>query len=115
MEKIIYKICPRTAWEHAVDIGVYSGSSDDARDGFIHFSNAAQLAGTLAKHYVGQDDLLLIAINGAQLGQALKWEASRGGQLFPHLYGTLDPQIALSVQDITYNNSGHTLPNLDVS
>ena len=112
MEKIIYKICPTLAWHKAIKAGVYAGSSDDQRDGFIHFSCADQLAGTLAKHYVGQSDLLLIAIGNDRLGDDLKWETSRGGQLFPHLYATLDPSIALSAQHIELGPHGHVIPDL---
>lgn len=85
----IYKICERAAWQEAERAGVYRGSDADARDGFIHFSAAAQCAETAAKHFAGQTDLLLIAVNGAALGPALKWEPSRGGDLFPHLYAAL--------------------------
>jgi uncharacterized protein (DUF952 family) len=85
----IYKICPRTAWRSAQKAGVYAGSEADTRDGFIHFSTAAQLAGTAAKHFARQSDLLVVAVDAEALGSALKWEPSRGGELFPHLYAAL--------------------------
>lgn len=85
----IYKICECAAWREAERSRLYEGSDADRRDGFIHFSTADQLAGTAAKHFAGQADLMLIAVNGADLGPALKWEPSRGGELFPHLYGPL--------------------------
>jgi uncharacterized protein (DUF952 family) len=85
----IYKICERTAWRLAEQTGAYVGSAADARDGFIHFSTAAQLAGTLAKHFAGQRELLLVAVDADALESALKWEPSRGGDLFPHLYAAL--------------------------
>jgi uncharacterized protein (DUF952 family) len=85
----IYKICERTAWQEAEKLGLYRGSAVDHRDGFIHFSTAAQLGETAARHFAGQSDLMLVAVDGGALGAALKWEASRGGALFPHLYGTL--------------------------
>ena len=85
----IYKICERKAWLAAKRHGEFRGSEADARDGFIHFSTAAQLAGTAAKHFAGASDLLLVAVDAGALGQALKWEPSRGGDLFPHLYGAL--------------------------
>ena len=69
--------------------GTYRGSAADARDGFIHFSTAAQLAGTMTKHFAGQRELLVIAVEADALGSSLKWEPSRGGQLFPHLYAAL--------------------------
>ena len=85
----IYKICERTAWQEAEKHGLYRGSAVDHRDGFIHFSTAAQLGETAARHFAGQTDLMLVAVDGDALGTALKWEASRGGALFPHLHGTL--------------------------
>jgi uncharacterized protein (DUF952 family) len=86
---MIYKICDRAAWDAAARAGVYRGSEVDARDGFIHFSAAAQLGETAARHFAGQTDLMLVAVDGDALGTALKWERSRGGALFPHLYGAL--------------------------
>jgi uncharacterized protein (DUF952 family) len=85
----IYKICERASWRLAEQSGLYRGSQADARDGFIHFSTAAQLAGTMAKHFAGHRDLLLVAADADALGAALKWEPSRGGELFPHLYAAL--------------------------
>jgi uncharacterized protein (DUF952 family) len=85
----IYKICERAAWQEAESAGVYRGSALDRRDGFIHFSSAAQVQETAAKHFAGQTGLMLIAVDGDALGAALKWEVSRGGALFPHLYGAL--------------------------
>jgi len=85
----IYKICEQAAWQEAERLGVYRGSAVDHRDGFIHFSTAAQLGETAARHFAGQSDLMLVAVDGGALAAALKWEASRGGALFPHLYGTL--------------------------
>ena len=100
MEPIVYKICPRSAWQEAVAAGIYRGSPDDLRDGFIHFSTGAQLPGTAAKHYLGQADLLLIAFEREALGPKLKWEPSRGGDLFPHLYDDLDPSLALATAEL---------------
>jgi uncharacterized protein (DUF952 family) len=91
----IYKICERAAWRLAEQTGTYRGSQADARDGFIHFSTAAQLAATMAKHFSGQRELLLVAVDADALGAALKWEPSRGGELFPHLYAAL-PFTAVS-------------------
>ena len=85
----IYKICSRTEWRAAEAQGAFPGSAVDLRDGFIHFSAAAQLAETAAKHFAGQKDLMLIAVDAEALGAALKWERSRNDELFPHLYGTL--------------------------
>jgi uncharacterized protein (DUF952 family) len=85
----IYKICEQTAWQAAENEGCFRGTGDDARDGFIHFSSAAQLAETAARHFAKKSALMLIAVDAAPLGSSLKWERSRGGDLFPHLYGTL--------------------------
>ena len=86
---LIYKICPAALWREAEAKGRFDGAPVDLTDGFIHFSTAEQVAGTAAKHFAGQGDLLLIAIEADALGEALKWEPSRGGALFPHLYRPL--------------------------
>lgn len=85
----IYKICERASWEAAEADRLFAGSPVDQRDGFIHFSTAAQLAGTAAKHFAGLADLILVAVDADALGGKLKWETSRGGELFPHLYAPL--------------------------
>ncbi len=85
----IYKITPRAAWEEAKKIGVFYGAPIDLTDGFIHFSTASQVVETAKKHFSKMDDLLLIAVKADALGDLLKWEISRGGDLFPHLYGEL--------------------------
>lgn len=100
MSEPIYKICGRDAWEEARGLGRYAGSADDARDGFIHLSTKDQLAGTLAKHFAGQGDLVLVVLDAGALGAALKWELSRGGALFPHLYGPLEMSAVLSVEPL---------------
>jgi uncharacterized protein (DUF952 family) len=85
----IYKICTKAEWQAAERAGHYRGSEVDTRDGFIHFSTAAQTAETARKHFAGQTDLMLVAVDGAALGAKLQWEPSRGGALFPHLYDIL--------------------------
>jgi uncharacterized protein (DUF952 family) len=85
----IYKICDLASWSAARPGGVYAGAPIDQRDGFIHFSTAAQLAETAAKHFAGQSDLMLLAVDAEALGPLLKWEVSRGGDRFPHLYAAL--------------------------
>jgi uncharacterized protein (DUF952 family) len=87
--KTIYKICEKAVWHEAETARRFLGSPADIRDGFIHFSTVAQLPGTLEKHYAGMRDLLLVAVDAGALGEELKWETSRGGDLFPHLYGPL--------------------------
>jgi len=85
----IYKICERAQWRAAEAAGQYRGSSVDERDGFIHFSTAAQLAETASKHFAKAANLILVAVDAAVLGAQLRWEPSRGGDLFPHLYAAL--------------------------
>lgn len=104
---MIYKVCSADAWKTAEGHGSYAGSADDARDGFIHFSTFEQLRGTLDKHFAGQTDLLLIAIDDSALGDGLKWEASRGGALFPHLYGVLEVSAARWVKPLSLDDGGH--------
>jgi uncharacterized protein (DUF952 family) len=89
VQTTIYKICESALWREAERAGVFHGAGVDMRDGFIHFSTAAQLRETAAKHFADIDDLMLVAVDAAALGGALKWEVSRGGDLFPHLYGAL--------------------------
>ncbi len=110
---VIYKICERAAWQSAAQAGVYRGSAVDARDGFIHFSSAAQTAETAAKHFAGQTDLMLIAVDADALGDALKWEVSRGGDLFPHLYAALPMQAVLWTKPLPDEIGGkRALPEL---
>lgn len=85
----IYKIVLAEEWQEAQKSGVFAGSAIDAHDKFIHFSDEMQVKATAERYFRGQDDLLLVAADAACLGEALKWEPSRGGALFPHLYGTL--------------------------
>lgn len=92
---MIFKIANRAAWRAACDEGEFRGSADDLRDGFIHFSAPHQVRETAYKHFKGQHDLLLLAIDETRLGDALVWEPSRGGDLFPHLYGALPTSLAL--------------------
>jgi uncharacterized protein (DUF952 family) len=112
--RTIYKICPASNWREAERQGSYRGSPDDARDGFIHFSTAAQLEGTLKKHYTGQTGLFLVAVDADLLGDALRWEPSRGGDLFPHLYGPLDLGAVTAVMDLRARSDGsHEIPELN--
>ena len=111
MDTLIYKITPRSAWEAAVAAGVFRGAPVDLADGYIHFSAAGQVRETAAKHFAGLADLLLVAVDAAALGAALKWEPSRGGALFPHLHGPLDPAAAVEVVDLPLGPDGrHRFP-----
>lgn len=106
MREVIYKIAPRSEWEAAVRDGVYRGSKDDERDGFIHFSRQHQVSGVLRRHFAGQHDLLLISVPAESLGNALKFEASFTGEQYPHLYGELDPKLALEAKPIGAESYG---------
>ncbi len=97
---LIYKILPRAEWEAACAAGAFQGSGIDLKDGFIHFSAEDQWLQTLERHFAGQTDLLLVAVEAGRLGESLKWEVSRGGALFPHLYGPLPTALAASVRPI---------------
>ena len=111
--RIIYKICPASAWREAERQGVYRGSADDARDGYIHFSTASQVAETAQKFFVGQVGLFLIEVDVDALGHALRWERSRNDELFPHLYGELDLGAVNAVQDLPLRADGsHEIPEL---
>jgi uncharacterized protein (DUF952 family) len=111
--RTIYKICPASAWREAERQGVYRGSADDLRDGFIHFSSASQVAGTARKYFARQTGLFLIAVDAAALGDALRWEPSRGGELFPHLYGELDLGAVTAIMDLRARSDGyHDIPEL---
>jgi len=108
---LIYKICPAALWAEAEAKGRFDGSPVDIADGYIHFSTGAQLAETAAKHFAGQDGLLLIAIDDGRLDPALRYEPSRGGALFPHLYAPLDPKAARWVVPMPLKDDGsHALP-----
>jgi uncharacterized protein (DUF952 family) len=106
MSEAIYKIARVHEWEEAVENGVFAGSADDKRDGFIHFSAAAQVKGTCDKYFTTEEWLYLVAVDPDRLGPALKWELSRGGQNFPHLYGTLPLALVLSVAEIHRGANG---------
>jgi uncharacterized protein (DUF952 family) len=88
-EETVYHVCRAEDWEIAQVSGSYTGSEDDRRDGFVHFSTHSQARTSTAIHRAGQAGLVLLSVATRELGEALKWEPSRGGQLFPHLYGPL--------------------------
>ena len=108
---LIYKICPEAAWREAERQGSFAGAPVDLADGFIHFSTAEQVAETAAKHFAGQSDLLLLSIDDANLGEALRYEPSRGGALFPHLYGPLPLAAVRDVVPLPLGSDGrHVFP-----
>jgi uncharacterized protein (DUF952 family) len=107
----IYKICTASEWHEAEHAGTYRGSAVDRKDGFIHFSTAEQAPETASKWFAGQHDLVLVAVDGDALGALLKWEPSRGGALFPHLYGDLQLSAVLRVDPLPLDAHGrHVFP-----
>lgn len=105
----VYKICSAAEWAGATATGAFTGSAADRRDGFIHLSAAHQLRETAARHFAGRDGLLLVAYDEAVLAN-LKWEASRGGDLFPHLYGILPVASASWVKPLPLAGGRHRFP-----
>ena len=110
---LVYKICPAALWREAERAGRFEGAPVDRADGYIHFSTAAQAPETAAKHFSGQVDLLLVAVDRAALGPALKDEPSRGGDLFPHLYGPLPLDAVRWVRPLPLGSNGHVFPELE--
>lgn len=110
---LIYKIVPEALWREAERTGHFAGAPVDLADGFIHFSTAEQVRETAAKHFAGQADLLLVAVESDRLGEALRYEPSRGGDLFPHLYGALPVASVRSVERLELGPDGrHLFPEL---
>ncbi len=103
----IYKIAGTEEWAAAAETGVFAGAAVDLADGYIHFSDAGQVRETAARHFAGRDDLLLVAVDTGALGADLKWEPSRGGALFPHLYGILPLSAVLRVAPLPLGADGH--------
>ncbi len=111
MTQLIYKILTAAEWRAAENAGEFRGAGIDLSDGYIHFSTAGQAAETAAKHFAGRGDLVLVAVDAETLGAAIKWEPSRGGQLFPHLYGALRVADALSAKPLPLGPDGtHVFP-----
>ncbi len=114
MHRIIYKICPEALWHEAEAAGRFDGATIDLTDGYIHFSTAEQAVETAAQHFAGQGGLVLVAVEAAALGDALKYEPSRGGALFPHLYAPLPMQAVRWVRPLPLGADGrHAFPEMD--
>lgn len=110
---LIYNICSEALWREAERVGVFAGAAIDLEDGYIHFSTAAQAPETAARHFGGQGDLVLVAIDAGALGDGLRWEPSRGGDLFPHLYGPLRFDAVRWVRPLPLGPDGrHVFPEL---
>ena len=113
-QALIYHMCRVEEWRAATTRGSYAGSSQDAADGFIHFSTAEQIVESAARHRAGQSGLVLLAVDAAALGIALRWEPARGGQLFPHLYGALPCSAVRRVDPLPLADDGrHVFPALE--
>ncbi len=113
MGKRIYKVLRSSEWSQAQQAGAFAGAPVDLADGYIHLSEARQLAGTLGKHFRGQPGLVLVAFDADSFGEELKWEPSRGGDLFPQLNAELPIRLAVAVWDLELDAGGiHRLPEL---
>jgi len=100
-------------WDAAVAAGSFTGAPIDLADGYIHFSTGDQAVETAQKHFAGINGLVLVAVEAERLGGDLKWEESRGGALFPHLYAALDPKAALWIRPMPLGaDGGHVFPDL---
>ena len=114
LSRLIYHMCRREEWQAAEAAGRYGGSPQDAADGFIHFSTAGQIVESAARHRAGQDGLVLLTVDADRLGDALRWERSRGGALFPHLYGGLPLEVVVRVDNLPLGpDVRHMFPDLD--
>lgn len=111
---MIYHLARRAAFEAAQKTGVYTGRDEDRADGFLHLSTATQIVASAEKHQAGVPDLILLAVDETRLSDALKWEVSRGGALFPHLYGDLPMNAVVSATPLPLDQNGrHVFPVLD--
>ncbi|WP_117195273.1 DUF952 domain-containing protein [Rhizobium terrae] len=111
MTDIVYKIVPETLWRQAKEKGVFEGAGIDLRDGYIHFSTGTQARETARLYFAGVAGLMLVAVNAPALGEALKFEPSRGGDLFPHLYGPLSLAAVLWEMPLLIGADGvHAFP-----
>ncbi len=106
MSEIAYKLVDADEWARAIDRGAYAGSAVDLADGYIHMSTGDQLAETARRHYPGRAGLMLVAVDLDRVGPGLKWEPSRGGDLFPHLYGPLPTAAARGQRRLSVDGAG---------
>lgn len=114
MSRFIYKIAPSSLWQEAEAAGRFTGAPIDLADGYIHFSTASQVKETAARYFVGLDDLVLVAVDETKLGPELKYEVSRGGELFPHLYAEFTLDVVAWVKPLPLDADGnHVFPPLE--
>lgn len=107
--RFLYKILGGAEWRDAVAKGQFEGSGIDLKDGFIHLSAGHQVRETAARHFAGRENLVLVAFAEADL-PSLRWEPSRGGDLFPHVYGVIPTRLAAAVQPLPLENGTHRFP-----
>ena len=107
---MIFKIVDQAKWREAVQNSRFDGAAIDIQDGFIHFSTGDQVEETAKRHFAGVENLVLLAFDESQFGAELKWEVSRGGALFPHLYAVLDPAMAMWAKPLPWINGVHQFP-----
>ena len=107
--RFLFKIIPAVEWASAVRAGRFEGAAIDLADGFIHLSAGHQVRETAARHFAGQAGLVLVAFAEGQLAN-LRWEPSRGGDLFPHVHGSIDPRLAAWVKPLPWDDGGHRFP-----
>lgn len=108
--QVLYKIIDAMTWKQAEVDGVFHGAAIDLKDGYIHLSTVAQVKETARLHFAGVSNLLLVAIDESVLAKHLKWEASRGGQMFPHFYGMIDPRQILWAKSLPWDGAAHVFP-----
>ena len=107
---LVYKIVDAAAWHKAERAGVFTGATIDLKDGYIHLSTAQQMHQTAALYFAGQNNLMLIAVDAQRVAHKLKWEASRGGQMFPHIYGIIEMSDVIWAKDLGWNGTQHDFP-----
>lgn len=107
---MIYKILSRDLWQQSLIQGSFAGAPVDLADGYIHFSTREQVAETARRHFASQNDLVLLSVDPVDLGDALKWEPSRGGDLFPHLYAALPVAAVARIDALPLGPDGHVFP-----
>ena len=112
--KSIYRLCEKNDWDHALTLGVYRGTDLDIQDGYIHLSTAEQVMETAKIYFCGVEHLLLLRINANELGDDLRWEKSRNGEIFPHFYGPLKTEFIRTITELKLDDNGiHIFPTLE--
>ena len=107
----VYKVCSKKEWSDATEIGLFSGSEIDKKDGFIHLSTINQIQVTVSKHFAGLEELLIIQFDAKKLKNKLKWESSRDRDLFPHYYGNIKTKLEDKRFDLDLGINGvHKFP-----